>query len=824
MPADATFYRLASGVDVVRLPDGNALLRSDTAVVRLEGESASLIVDEVFPLLDGRRPLPELSAALKGVNTHDLEPYLEQLVEKGLVRRSTRPLEESEETRFEQLGPALSMLEDLGLPPNEARHELAQRSVAIVGLEGPGAYAASHLAQIGIGKLLLADPYPCEPGNIGLFPPLGREVVGLPRQEVVRDVIAASGRSVETIISGKELSREEIAELCREADLILACFDRGFAATNVWVNQVSLERGILALYGRLQGHAALLGPLVIPDNTACYMCWRMRALACEDAFEEAMAYEEFLDQRRRPGLHERSVLPFLSSSAGSILATQALVSLLDLTVPTLAGRILEFNALTLASELHPLLQKPDCPACSKKKTRTNPTFAQLNALSEPHGDLLTATERLIGRRFGVIKDLREVRKDASEPARPYVYRAQLANLRFVEESGDELVASGKGMTHESALKSALGEAVERYSSMSGTEDGIVVAPRPKLQQESLDPRALVLYHPEQYADLAYAPYREDTPLGWLSARDLTNDREILVPALAVSMAYHVHSSDEFLFGPSSNGLAAGPSLVGAILAGALEVIERDAFLITWYARLPCQAVDPATHPDGEIRGLARAYARRGVSLRLFSLPVDHPVHVFMALAIAGDGEPAAVAGLGADLDPVSAAAKAALEVGQVRPALRLRLRDPKEQARLAELVGDPHEVSSLQDHDLLYASRALLPAFDFLPLNDLVPLDWRSDALGAPVSEAPLARLTRIVTHFRDVGQDLLYRDLTPPDMQAFGLHTVRVLAPGFQPIDFGWKERRLGGTRLFDLPRRLGFTAAPLRAADLNDLPHPLA
>jgi hypothetical protein len=50
------------------------------------------------------------------------------------------------------------------------------------------------------------------------------------------------------------------------------------------------------------------------------------------------------------------------------------------------------------------------------------------------------------------------------------------------------------------------------------------------------------------------------------------------------------------------------------------------------------------------------------------------------------------------------------------------------------------------------------------------------------------------------------------------------VILPGFQPIDFGWKERRLGGARLYRLPFDLGLRPTMTDWDDLNDDPHPLA
>jgi ribosomal protein S12 methylthiotransferase accessory factor len=416
-------------------------------------------------------------------------------------------------------------------------------------------------------------------------------------------------------------------------------------------------------------------------------------------------------------------------------------------------------------------------------------------------------------------------KDPTEPAAPYVFRAQLANHRFVKEKGDELIASGKGMTKDEAMASALGEAVERYSASCWDDRKVTFARRTDLPGKSVDPRDLVLYRPEQYADLPYAPYRVKTRLGWVQATSVTGGGLVWVPALAVSMAYQVRSSDEFLFGPTSNGLASGPTPSAALLSATLEVLERDAFVIAWSNRLPCTRIDPRAHPDEDIRWCCASYQRRGVTVHLARLPVDHPVHVILAFAVdSARHAPAVVVGLGADLSPARAARKAVLEIGQVRPALRMRLRDPQARNRMAELVEDPHRVATLDDHDLLYAAPGMVHAFDFLLAGSLGDIEWDRDAGGATLAGAVTDELARIADRLRSAGADLLAYDLSAPELVPLGLHTMRAIVPGFQPIDFGWKERRLGGTRLFEFPCRAGLAPRPNTVTGLNDLPHPLA
>ena len=120
---------------------------------------------------------------------------------------------------------------------------------------------------------------------------------------------------------------------------------------------------------------------------------------------------------------------------------------------------------------------------------------------------------------------------------------------------------------------------------------------------------------------------------------------------------------------------------------------------------------------------------------------------------------------------------------------------------------------------MLYASRESVGKFDFLRRTQTVPL-----SKGLDCSVGPAEKLRILVDHFRAEGGDLLYVNLTPHDLKGFGLHAARAIIPDFQPIDFGWKERRLGGERLYELPRRLGFTPARTTPERLNSAPHPIS
>jgi ribosomal protein S12 methylthiotransferase accessory factor len=434
-------------------------------------------------------------------------------------------------------------------------------------------------------------------------------------------------------------------------------------------------------------------------------------------------------------------------------------------------------------------------------------------------DILALQDRLVSPFCGIIRKLHRVHKDVLEPAVPYIWRAEIANHRFASARDEKvIVASGKGLTQAAAMRSALGESVERYCALRVPGERSRIARRTDLIGASLDPARLVLHSPEQLETLPYHHYSQDTALAWVEGEDLTSGARIWLPAQAVYLVTPTDSPT--LFQTTSNGLAAGQTPAHAKLAAVLEVVERDAFLTAWYHRLPVRRLNWARHPDPDIVGIGRAYLHRDVAIELYLLPSDHEIPVVAALAIEeGDDGVAAVVGLGAHRSLARAAASAMMEVGQVRPALRMKLRDAKVRNRRDELVGDPSLVSELEDHDLLYTDRRMLGAFS----------TWRSSALPTVTDftddhEEPAADLAWVLARLNGVGSQVQVCDVSTPDIAALHLHVFRAIVDDFQPIHFGEAEFRRGGSRFYEMPKRLGLADGRVAYANLNPLPHPLS
>ncbi len=608
--------------------------------------------------------------------------------------------------------------------------------------------------------------------------------------------------------------REELPELMTGADLVVVAGDGALPVLHPWVNLIGLRLGIPTLHADVRGSRATIGPLVLPGGSPCYLCWRMRVLACAEDFTAAMALEEELGARRIPDAAARPILPSLLPMVTGALVAESLALTQAMTPTRLVGGVLTLDAVSGTETLHPVLPRPDCPVCAGDARLPDQTEAGL-ATTDFDGIIRRAVDPVCG----LVRALDVLPKEVDEPERPLIVRAELANANFRPGRNAFVACSGKGWSRQEARDSALGEALERYAAMTWQPGRTISSTFDGLDRPGLHPRDLVLFADHQYDVVPYQRWRPETELEWVPALSLVTGDEVWIPLLATHLGYRP-PIPAALFPATSNGFAAGPDRAGATLRALLEVIERDAFAIAWSHRLPGRCVAGADVPDEQTRAIAAAYARRGVEVMVHVLPTDTSAAVVLAVAWS-DRAPAAVIGLAAALDPVAAARSAVLEVMQVRPLLRTRLRRSAVRARVAELASVPSRVASLDDHDLVYADPAAA-ATGMRFLREAPPEPW-------PESVAPLIAqgndgLEFLTRSLAEVAPDVLAVDVTPPDVAGLGVRVVRGVVPGFVPIWFGADRARLGGSRLLEMPGRLGLRPGPARLDELNLDPHPLA
>ncbi|NEE03719.1 TOMM precursor leader peptide-binding protein [Phytoactinopolyspora halotolerans] len=322
----------------------------------------------------------------------------------------------------------------------------------------------------------------------------------------------------------------------------------------------------------------------------------------------------------------------------------------------------------------------------------------------------------------------------------------------------------------------------------------------------------------------YVPWTDNPEVPWVWGWSLRDRRSLLVPEQIVYYLDH-RTDHRNTVQECSNGCASGSSVTEAVLHGLLELIERDAFLISWYSGLTPREIDLDTVNHPLVRQMRAQVDLLGFDLRCFDVRADLPVPAVGAVAVRRDGGPGTLcfAG-GASLDPADAVRAAVCEVASYVPGFDERVTDSREHLEL--MIDDYRHVTELSHHALLFGMPQMRPhAEHWLRQSeksgiDEVYADWTQGR--APVTDLR-EPVEEIVGLLADRGYDTVVVDQSTPEQEALGLHTVATLVPGLIPIDFGWERQRvLTMPRMRWAPYRAGLTPRPLTADQLHRVPHP--
>jgi ribosomal protein S12 methylthiotransferase accessory factor len=357
--------------------------------------------------------------------------------------------------------------------------------------------------------------------------------------------------------------------------------------------------------------------------------------------------------------------------------------------------------------------------------------------------------------------------------------------------------SGYGTDHERVRNAAIGEAVERYSAAYVPAAGLVRATARELGRSAVPPESFALFAPEQHArtGFPFVPFTADTRLRWVRGRRLRDGADVWLPAQLVYLGFP--TGEPMIAYSTSNGLAAGADWESALVAGLLELVERDAFMLAWNARLSFPILDWRASPrlcGYYERHLAPAQAR----LTAVDLSSVHDIPVVLAIVRGSPG--ALVVGAAAAATVEEAWRKAVCEAYAVRKAAReLALSQPR-----SPFAADFHDVCEFSAHIHVYAYAENEPRASFLDASDEV----RDPAAVRPLEGGVAELVARLAGY--DV--ETYAVDVTSPDVREAGLVVARALAPRLTPLDVRHDARFLGGDRL----------RSHCAFAEVNPDPHP--
>lgn len=543
------------------------------------------------------------------------------------------------------------------------------------------------------------------------------------------------------------------------------------------------------------------GPLVTSrlggEGEPCPQCVRLRWIGLAT---EAEAQRRHLDGEGTVLLDPLHGTPSTSDAARLIASAVADLASARTTAPSVGLVDLESGTVTRTRcEPH--------PACVRCRTPRPEVGRPEQDRELPLSTLRSRLAPFVGRPTGVaaLGDTHPPQAATSD-----CRRVRLARFAFPDAEG--VAGAQTNYTHGSAREPsdaqtiALIEAVERYCGLQ-LPSGALLASYDELAGTALHPEALPLFSARQYRSpgFRFTPFQPGRPLRWTAALNLTRSERQFIPTAAVFYSY-----DELL-SETSNGVAAHSSWRRAAVRGALEAIERDAFMLHWLHR----STPPRIRSEllsADAATMAAEIAGRGYAVHLRELTTDLGIPVALALGVCPDGtRPALLVGGGADFDLESAVTRALAEVFAASLSVAA---DWKPGPLLA-----PSDVTSLDAHHRAYSHPAWLPAAAFL-WSDGEPHPAPAACAAPPQTENAEELLQWLVGHLHARGHELLVADLTSPDVVATGLHVVRAVIPGLIPLAVGHAVR-LGGPRPAQAPLALGWPSFAGSEAELNDTPH---
>jgi ribosomal protein S12 methylthiotransferase accessory factor len=362
----------------------------------------------------------------------------------------------------------------------------------------------------------------------------------------------------------------------------------------------------------------------------------------------------------------------------------------------------------------------------------------------------------------------------------------------LRRSGLSEVGFGKGLDATEAVIGAIGEALELYAASHYPLDDLRHESLTQLDGDRLDPRRLCLYEDACYQepDFPFARFDPGVPIHWARGFWLDTNQPVWIPALPTFRGFPAPAHECFCQ-VTSNGLAAGSGLADAAYRATLELLERDAFMLTWYGRLPGRELIVEGALDPGLQSILLQLERKGASIKFYL--IDGGIRIPTVLCIArGDGRnwPGMTLGLGSHLCLHTAVRKAILELGQTGPHFCAVMSSGEEPVPVR-----PQEVKTFRQHALYYFPAERNHAFDFLGGAE-APLKMSS------VDETDDTSLSRLLGLLNAASIRIAIADVTTPDLRETPFRVARALGTDIQQIHCGFGRERMNNPRLKALLR----------------------
>ena len=380
---------------------------------------------------------------------------------------------------------------------------------------------------------------------------------------------------------------------------------------------------------------------------------------------------------------------------------------------------------------------------------------------------------------------------------------------------------------EKTIWKSLAEAIERYlwySSDNFYKNIIKKSSYKGIKNNVLNIFSLAGFSEEQKNKFPILQFNENTIFNWVPTYSLISKRKIFCPIQLVSALNFNQKvkrsknldkkTEPMLRWCVTTGLSTGRNLEEAIVKGILEVIERDAFMISYLNKLspPLVDLEYLSAQDEEIAKIIKNFKRYNLEIYALQLPTDFPdIHIIAALIIDRTGlGPAFSVGASADFNLKTTLLDALSESLSIRFALKFK--DRFKNKIYLNKIGQEERI-------IYWAKPENLPKIEFFLKGEKIKIDLKQNFYEKTDDRKYYKeKLKILIKELKEKNYEACYVELTTKEIKKLNLRSVFVVIPELQPLHLDESIPYFGGKRLKEVPLKLGYQ--PLEI--LNQEPHP--
>jgi bacteriocin biosynthesis cyclodehydratase domain-containing protein len=349
------YPKLINELDIIPMLNASIQFRGTGRPVLLTGFLTLDLIPQLTKLLDGNHTVPEIVQELDEFEEKEILECLRLLYLKGLIEDEDK--EAKKQFSVEELDYYKDQIRFLSRFVGATRASDCRYRIQLALKESRVLVLESGY----LGKRLLEDL--CVSG-IGCICAVALDENR--HTSALYKKIAALNPYISFEIATKGLPRSQ--QDCEKViaktkpNLVVVATHRMVPQLYDWVNKACITQKTNWTRVCLEESLGILGPSVVPFQTACYTCYDTRSKANSPQYIEDIFYEEYLKHSKE--IKQRTEFRPWSQAVASLCTIEIIKLLTYLAMPATYNRVFSIDFLTGESGFARVLKLPRCPDCS----------------------------------------------------------------------------------------------------------------------------------------------------------------------------------------------------------------------------------------------------------------------------------------------------------------------------------------------------------------------------------------------------------------------------------------------------------------------------